>query len=281
MGLLGGSLGMAVKSALSGCVVAGYAHRKETLDLAMKAGAADEGFTDPLEAVRDADLVVLCTPVLMLSPLLRQLGPGLMDDAIVTDVGSTKASIVRDAERILGQRGRFVGSHPMAGSEKRGVEFARADLFEGSVCITTPTAQTDLAALTTVEQFWTVLGMKVVRIDPVRHDELLADVSHLPHAVAAALVSIQEEAALGLCGKGFLDLTRIAGGDGGLWRDIFLDNRAAVRHSIGRLIDELKVLDSLLERGDSEGIKAWLSAASARRKKLVERKQQDSESQSS
>src|SRR5881392_751875 len=126
LGLLGGSLGLAVKSRLNGCIVAGYAHRRETLDTAREMGAMDQGFSDPSEAVRGADLVVLCTPVLMISPLLRQIATTLTDGAVVTDVGSTKRSIVREGEEILAGTGRhFVGSHPMAGSEKRGVQFAK------------------------------------------------------------------------------------------------------------------------------------------------------------
>jgi len=276
LGLLGGSLGLAVKSRISGCSVTGYAHRKETLDAALTTGAVDEGFSDPAEAVRGADLVVLCTPVLMISPLLRQIATSLTDGAVVTDVGSTKRSIVREGEEILAGTGRhFVGSHPMAGSEKRGVQFAKADLYEGAVCITTPTGRTDPAALEKVEGFWKTLGMRLTRIEPDRHDQLLSDVSHLPHAVAGALVSMQDERALDICGKGFLDLTRIAGGDAGLWRDILLDNRDCVRASLQSLRGQLDALDVLLEKGDSEGIRRWLESASARRQGLAGRRKSD------
>ncbi len=276
LGLLGGSLGLAVKSRLNDCFVAGYAHRRETLDSALTIGAMDQGFDDPAAAVEGADLVVLCTPVLLISPLLRQIATSLTDGAVVTDVGSTKRSIVRDGEEILAEtRRHFVGSHPMAGSEKRGVQFAKSDLYEGAVCITTPTGRTNPAALEKVEGFWKTLGMRLTRIDPDRHDQLLSDVSHLPHAVAGALVAMQDERALEICGKGFLDLTRIAGGDGGLWRDILLDNQDCVRSSIRRLRAQLEGLDKLLETGDSEGIKRWLETASARRQELAGRRQFD------
>ena len=267
MGLLGGSLGLAVKKRINNCEIFGYAHRKETLDAAISMGAMDRGFSHAAEAVSGADLVVLCTPVLMLSPLLKEVAPNLAGGAVVTDVGSTKRSIVSEGEKALAGTGRqFVGSHPMAGSEKRGVQYARADLYEGAVCITTPTEKTDPAALEKVEGFWKALCMRVTRIEPNRHDQLLADVSHLPHAVAGALVAIQDDRALEICGKGFLDLTRIAGGDGGLWRDILLDNRDSVRGSIRRLSAELAALDQLLEEADSEGIKRWLEQASERRR---------------
>ena len=263
---------MAVKKSIKGCLVIGYAHRRETLDSAKELGAVDEGFEDPCAAVEGADLVVLCTPVLMLSPLLAQIAGYLRIGAVITDVGSTKRSIVAAGESILPPSVRFVGSHPMAGSEKRGIGFAKADLYEGAVCITTPTPRTDPDALQKVEAFWQSLGMRLTRLDPSVHDQLLADVSHLPHAVAAALVSLQEEQALGLCGKGFLDITRIASGDGGLWRDILIDNRDGIRRSIAKLVEQMNGLDALLEAGDSDGVKRWLDAASARRNGMVDRR---------
>jgi hypothetical protein len=172
------------------------------------------GYEDPARAVQGADFVVLCTPVGLLPDLLGRIAPALDAGAIVTDVGSTKATVVRSAER-LHPGVRFVGSHPMAGSEKRGVEHARADLYRGAVCITTPTDRTDPAALEQTEAFWRRLEMRVRRVSPEDHDRLICDVSHLPHAVAAALVTLQRDDALDLAGKGFMDATRIAGGDGG------------------------------------------------------------------
>ena len=216
--------------------------------------------------------MILATPVGLFENLLREIAPALSDGAIVTDVGSTKRSIVAAAEAILPKKARFVGSHPMAGSEKRGVEFARADLFDNATCLLTPTAHTDPQATRFVEQFWVELGMKTVRLSPVDHDQRLADISHLPHALAAALVLMQEEAALSLCGKGFLDTTRIAGGDGGLWRDIFLDNADNLRDGIDRLTDTLTHLKRLLDENDAVGIESWLNQAARRRDNLLKRK---------
>ncbi|QOV91435.1 prephenate dehydrogenase [Humisphaera borealis] len=264
VGLLGGSLGLAVKSVASDCRVIGYGHRRATLDAALALGAIDEGYDDPAAAVRDADLVVLCTPVSLLGEMLDRIAPFLADRAVVTDVGSTKASIVRlSEERHPGIR--FVGSHPMAGSEKRGVQFAQSDLFRNAVCITTPTDATDREALEAVEGFWRGLGMRLKRCSPAEHDRLICDVSHLPHAIAAALVTMQEDAALDLVGKGFLDATRIAGGDGGLWRDIFLDNRQNLAAAIGRLRTSLDDLERLLTPESSEALRDWLDRAAERR----------------
>jgi prephenate dehydrogenase len=156
----------------------------------------------------------------------------------------------------------------MAGSEKRGIEFARADLFDGAVCITTPTPNTDPSALMSVEEFWKTLGMKIHRCSPEEHDALVGWVSHLPHAVAAALVRIQSSASLGLAGRGFLDATRIAAGDPGLWRDILLDNRENVLRSIEQLQAELSKFSGMLDPSKASELQAWLSAAAAARENL-------------
>lgn len=160
----------------------------------------------------------------------------------------------------------------MAGSERRGVEFARADLFQNATCLTTPIAQTDAEALELVEGFWKKLGMRIVRLSPQEHDRQLADISHLPHALAAALVMMQDDIAMPLAGKGFLDTTRIAGGDGVLWRDIFHDNRDNVRSSLKRLRRQLDHFLALLERGKSEELAAFLNAAASRREQLLRKK---------
>lgn len=274
VGLLGGSIGLAVKSRISGLRVVGYGYRQATLDAALRVGAIDEAYDQPAPAVRGADWVILCTPVGRLRSLLGDIAADLTAGAILTDVGSTKRSVVNAAEELLPASVHFVGSHPMAGSEKRGVEFARRDLFDRAVCITTPTPRTDAAALQAVESFWQTLGMRTTRLDPVEHDRLLADVSHLPHALAAALVSIQEDKAFALCGKGFLDMTRIAGGDPGLWRDILLENRQNVRRSLARLIQTLGQLDAILETENSDRLETWLRAAADRRETIFEHRGQ-------
>ena len=268
VGLLGGSIGLAVKSNLTGCTVVGYGHRRATLDAALATGAVDEVYESPAAAVRGADLVILCTPVGTFPELLKVIGSSLADGAVVTDVGSTKVSVVEAAEKLLPATARFVGSHPMAGSEKRGVEHARADLFAGALCILTPDERTHPAALERVESFWQMLGMRTARISPAEHDRRLADISHLPHAVAAALIGMQEEASLALAGKGFADATRIAAGDGGLWRDIFIDNRENVIASIERLRAQLDEFAGALRAGDGAAVKAWLDAAAGRRGNL-------------
>jgi len=263
---------MAVKTAAIPGVVVGYGHRKSSLDRALEMGAIDESAATLADAVRGADLVILCTPVGLFQPILTEIAPVLASGAIVTDVGSTKRSVVESAETILPSSVHFVGSHPMAGSEKRGVEYARADLFQGARCILTPTRKTDPVALEKVDQFWQRLGMRTERMTPDEHDKRICDVSHLPHAVAAALVAMQSDEALPLAGKGFLDTTRIAGGDGALWRDILVDNRDNLIDGLTRFRGTLDELIRLLEPGQREALAKWLDAAAERRAKLLAEK---------
>jgi prephenate dehydrogenase len=266
VGLLGGSLGLAVKKRITDCHVTGYGHRGLTLAKAVEVGAIDDATQDLAAAVGEADCVILCTPVGLFERLLLQMAPALNAGAIVTDVGSTKRSAVELAKKFLPETVHFVGSHPMAGSEKRGVEFARADLFDGSVCITTPSSQTNGQALEAVENLWQTLGMRVIRLSPDEHDRRVAMISHLPHAVAAALVGIQDEKTLELAGKGFADATRIAAGDAELWRDIFLDNSDQLRLGLSQLRRQLNQFEALLD--NPAQLKLWLETMAQQRKGL-------------
>jgi prephenate dehydrogenase len=265
VGLLGGSIGLAVKNLTSGGEVIGYGHRPATLDAAVQSGAIDRGTTSAAEAVNDADLVILCTPVGLFRPLLQEIAGSLKAGAIVTDVGSTKRSVVALAGELLPAGVHFVGSHPMAGSEKRGVAFARADLFTGALCILTPTDRTNPGALAKVENFWSALGMRTKRLSPNDHDRLVSDISHLPHALAASLVAMQSDEALELAGKGFQDTTRVAAGDAGLWRDILLDNADCVKSSIARLRVQLDELEERLDPKQGQALFDWLQSAADKR----------------
>jgi prephenate dehydrogenase len=272
VGLLGGSIGLAVKAAGIPARITGYGHRAQTLRRALEMGAIDESASSCNSAVAGADLVVLCTPVGLFEELMREMAGALAPGTVVTDVGSTKRSVVEMAERLLPSSVRFVGSHPMAGSEKRGVEYARADLFQGARCILTPTDKTDPVALEKVDQFWRRLGMVTERMSPAEHDRRICDVSHLPHAIAAALVAMQSDETMPLAGKGFLDTTRIAGGDGALWRDIFQDNRDNLADAIRRFRESLDQVLRMLEPDQREALAQWLDQAAERRAKLLAEK---------
>lgn len=272
VGLLGGSIGLALRAAGSRCQITGYGYRKESLTKALEYGTIDDWTLDLGKAVAKAQLVILCTPVGLFDGLLSQLSPLLPEGAVVTDVGSTKRSVVTLAAERLPAACPFVGSHPMAGSEKRGVEYARADLFRNATCIITPTANTPKPAADAIDAFWKLLGMRVVRLSPEEHDAAVSDISHLPHVLAGALVAMQSYSAMPLAGKGFLDTTRIASGDALLWRDILLDNADNVKASLDRLQKQITTLRKLLTPGKSEALVQWLHAASTRRDQLVQQK---------
>ncbi len=237
----------------------------------MERGAIHKRFDSPAAAVLDSDLVILCTPVGIFGDMLGKISGSLKPGAIVTDVGSTKRSIVELARKHLPHGVHFVGSHPMAGGEKQGMPNARADLLTDATCILTPTESTDPGALATVDWFWKQLKMQTLQLSPGEHDRQVADISHLPHAVAAAMVRIQTTDALKLAARGFADSTRIAAGDSGLWRDIFLDNRDNVKAGIQRLQTELAELTRRLDAGDETAVRDWLVTAADIRKDLGRR----------
>jgi len=269
VGLLGGSVGLAVKAADERVRVVGVGRRESSLAKALEAGAADEVTLDTAAAVGRADLVVLATPLGAYARHLMAMKPALRRGTCVTDVGSTKAMVVRLAKEILGTRGPFVGAHPMAGGERRGVEFARADLFVGATCIITPTKTTPPGKVRRVERFWRMLGAVTVRMSPTAHDRAVARVSHLPHILAAIIVAGQRDEDLPLAGPGFLDTTRVASGDPAMWRDILLTNRRAVLAALDAADEQLMHLRDLLELGDGPALERYLARAKGRRDEMV------------
>jgi prephenate dehydrogenase len=268
-GLLGGSMGLAIKRLCRGVHVAGVGRRRKSLAAALKVGAIDSAHLEASTPAGRSDLVILATPVGAFGKYLKAIAPHLKRGVLVTDVGSTKATVVRTAEAILGRGGPFVGSHPMAGSERKGPTFARADLFAGATCIVTPTPSTPAALVRRTERLWRALGAKTVRMTPAAHDRAVATVSHLPHAVAALLAMLPPRAALAIAGKGLADMTRLAGGDPEVWRDIFVTNRPAMLEAIDEFDERLMALRDLMELGDAEGLFRLLAAARTRRERLL------------
>jgi len=266
VGLLGGSVGLALQAAGFSGTRVGVGRRASSLDRALKADAVDETTRSITEGVTGAGLVVLCTPIGRFKPLLEQMAGALAPDTYVTDVASTKGYVVRLAHRILPKTVRFAGSHPMAGSEKTGVEFSRADLFERSLCLVTPISRTPKSTARWLRGFWESLGGHTLVLPPHRHDELLARVSHLPHAVATALVNLSaRSAAIDLAGSGFADMTRIASGDPAMWTEIFGTNRSAMIKAVDQMLVELKRFRDRLDRDDERAILNWLDAAKTTR----------------
>lgn len=265
VGLLGGSLGLALKARCPSVRIYGVGRRQASLDEALARGAIDEAHLEPAEPVRDSDLVVLATPVGAFEQHLRSIAPVLSDESVVTDVGSTKSFVVRAARRSLGAGAAFVGSHPMAGSEKKGVAHASPDLFEGATCIVTPTDDAPDSAAERIEALWRLLGMHTLRMSPEQHDRAVAAVSHMPHAVSAILALLPEDNQLDVAATGFRDMTRLAGGDPEVWRDIFLTNREAIIESLDEMDESLARLRDLLELADAPAIEAFLAEAKNRR----------------
>jgi prephenate dehydrogenase len=267
VGLLGGSIGLAARQRRLADEVAGFVRRAASLKDCEQAGAVDYATTDLLAAVSNADLVILCTPLAQMRALVQQFSPALKRGAIVTDVGSVKADVVRELESLLKKSGaHFIGSHPMAGGEKMGVQAARTDLYANAVCVLTPTKKSKAAAVRKLEQFWKSLGARTLRLDAAQHDLLVSRSSHLPHVVAAALVNLVLDPAhpqtqVGLCATGFRDTTRIASGSPEMWRDIALANRKNLSRSVDDFVAELKRFQTALKKSDAPAVENFFATA--------------------
>lgn len=272
VGLLGGSVARAARVRGLARRIVGVGREPSRLESAIRDGTLDAATADLAEAVREADVVVLAAPVLVNEALLARLWPLVPDGAVVTDVGSTKRGIVTAAERLAAQRPvAFVGSHPMAGSERSGYGASRADLLEGALVVVTPTETTPTGALKRVTELWERCGARVTTLDPDTHDRAVAAVSHLPQVVARALVDAVarfEPAALDVAGRGFRDTTRIAASDPVIWREILIANRDAVTASLAAFRAALDDLEHAIQTGDGETLERRLAAIKAWRERL-------------
>ncbi|MBN1555887.1 MAG: prephenate dehydrogenase [Phycisphaerae bacterium] len=269
VGLLGGSIGLAIRRRFPRAIVAGVGRRESSLALAMKHKCVHEAYLDATQPASKSDLVILATPVGAFEKHLRKIHPVLRRGALVTDVGSTKARVVRVGERICGRGGAFVGSHPMAGNENKGPAFADADLIAGALCIVTPTKHTPAARVRRTEAIWRALGMRTLRLAPAEHDRAVAAVSHVPHALAALLMLLPKDKQLPVSATGLRDMTRLAAGDPEMWRDIMTTNRQAVLGSLDRLSRSLRRLRDLLEQDDARAIERFFARAKQRRDSTV------------
>lgn len=237
-GLIGGSIGLGLKKRNLAKTIIGVGHRASSLEKAIKMHAIDIGLLNEEEAVKDADIVILATSVNKIIDTGKKIIPLMKNNAILTDVGSTKKYIVERITHDIRQGITFVGAHPIAGSEQRGVEFASPDLFEGCTCIITPSSHTT-REVETISQLWRFLGAKIKFLTPEQHDEILAFVSHLPHLAASCLINAIKAEYLSCGASGLRDTTRVASGDPELWFDIFCQNRENVIKSIDRFMVEL------------------------------------------
>ncbi len=256
VGLIGGSLGRdLLKKGLAG-EVAGWGRCQQRLDKAVKAGACSSAVTSMMEVLKGADVVILCTPVEIIAKHLREIGPLVKEGALLMDVGSVKESIVDTAAGagLISAGKEFVGTHPMAGSEKSGVESSREGLFRGAPCIITPHKKNSPSAIEKAVQFWKELDAKVIQMTPAQHDLTVGFVSHLPHIVSTVLSKVCggsleniEDAAIA-AGPSFSDLTRIAGASPQLWSQIYLQNRDQVLKAVDEFLNSLKDFKKILKK---------------------------------
>lgn len=272
LGLLGGSVAKAARAASLAQEIVGVGRNPKSLEPALRERAVDRITTDLAEGVRGADMIVLATPVATLERQLPAVWEAASSHALLTDVGSTKAGIVRAAEALGALRPLgFVGSHPMAGSNLSGFSVARADLFSGATVILTPTDRTPSEPIKRVTEFWEAMGGRVTVMDPATHDRAVAAISHLPHLVVDALVAAvvdMDPRFLDVAARGFKDTTRIAASDPAVWREIFQQNREALAEAIAAFRGALGRLEGILAAGDDAAIESALEAIRKTRAEL-------------
>lgn len=277
IGLIGSSISHGCRRAgLAGSIV-GSARTPATVETAMRLGLIEQGFVSAAEAVEDADLVILCTPVGLCGPIAKEIARSLKPGAILTDVGSVKASIVKDVSPHVPEGVHFVPGHPIAGTEQSGPEAGFAELFDGRWCILTPEPHTDAAAVEKLKKFWEALGSKVEIMTPEHHDLVLAITSHVPHLIAYNIVNtaahlerVTDSEVIKFSAGGFRDFTRIAASDPIMWRDVFLNNKEAVLDMLGRFTEDLTMLQRAIRFGDGETLHRLFTEARAIRRNIIQ-----------
>jgi cyclohexadieny/prephenate dehydrogenase len=273
IGLIGSSLSHAMRRGGLAATIVGHARTAETRAKALELGLVAEAFATAAQAVRGADLVILCAPVGACGPLAQEIGPHLAPGAILTDVGSVKGSIVRDCGPYVPAGVHFIPGHPIAGTEQSGPEAGFATLFDGRWCLLTPVENSDPAAVAKLKAFWEACGSKVDLMTADHHDMVLAITSHLPHLIAYNIVNtaahlerVTDSEVIKFSAGGFRDFTRIAASDPTMWRDVFLNNKEAVLEMLGRFSEDLTMLQRAIRFGDGDTLfKLFTDARAIRR----------------
>jgi cyclohexadieny/prephenate dehydrogenase len=277
IGLIGSSISHAIRRRSHATRITGHARTADTRETALRLGLVDQAFATAGEAVTDADLVILCVPVGACGAVAREIGPHLKAGAVVTDVGSVKASVVRDVAPHLPATVSFVPGHPIAGTENSGPEAGFAELFDDRWCILTPTEESPPEDVRRLEQFWRDLGSEVETMSPDHHDLVLAITSHLPHLIAFNIVNsarhleqVTDTEVIKFSAGGFRDFTRIAASDPVMWRDVFLNNKEAVLEMLGRFTEDLTDLQRAIRFGDGEKLQRLFTEARGVRKSIID-----------
>jgi prephenate dehydrogenase len=272
VGLIGASLGLALKGAGVVREVIGVGRSSANLDQAKKMGAIDR-VADLAEAVQSSQWIVLCVPVAQMRAIFTQLEPHLGSNTLITDAGSTKSDVILAAKEVLGKKVcQFVPAHPIAGGAQHGAAAARADLFQGKQTIICQLQENSAADVALVEEFWKVLGSNIKRISAVQHDAIYAAVSHLPHILSYALMasvlnSEDAEQKLGHAGAGFRDFTRIAASSPEMWRDICIANKQAILKELDQYLSITQRLREMIAKEDANGLEKVFQKASQARQK--------------
>jgi prephenate dehydrogenase len=271
-GLIGGSMGLILRRRRLADRVVGVGRRQVTLDKVMRVGAADEVTLDMAEGLREADLVVLATPIGSFAGIMEGAAALLAQNAILTEVGSAKASVIETVTAALRERPdvSFVPTHPMAGSEQAGPLAADHDLFRGAVCIITPLPDCPRQALDRIEAMWAAFGARIAMMDPETHDDLVARISHVPHLAAAALMAVVDDDDARFCGGGLRDTTRIASGSPAMWLDICKANHAPIHKALLDYVGVLQGIGEALSQSDLTDLERMLQAAKEKRDRLNE-----------
>jgi prephenate dehydrogenase len=278
VGLIGGSLALALKHAGKVGRIIGVGRSRENLEIALQLGAIDEIQPDLLQATRDADVIVLATPVTTIAHLLECIAPELNDTKIVTDVGSVKSGVIDAARNALEQNfSRFVPGHPVAGKEKSGITAATGELFENHKVILTPTAETDSGACQVIEKMWAIVGADVKRMDSGDHDRVLSITSHLPHVLSYVMMdflstSPERKSCYEMAAGGFYDFTRTASSDPEMWRDISIMNGPRLLEHIEKYQEQLTYVARLIESGDEKALEDLFASAKQARSLVTEKR---------
>ena len=277
VGLIGASMAHAMRRGSLAAHIAGHANTEATRKRAGELGFCHSIHADPKDAVRDADLVVFCTPVGAFSSVAEAIAPALKQGAIVTDVGSVKMAAVRDIGPHVPAGVHFIPGHPIAGTEHSGPDAGFAELFDGRWCILTPPAGTDEAAVQKLAEFWRGLGSRLEVMDAKHHDIVLAITSHVPHLIAYNIVGtasdleqVTQSEVIKFSAGGFRDFTRIAASDPTMWRDVFLNNREAVLEVLGRFSEDLSRLQRAIRWGEGDMLFELFTRTRAIRREVVD-----------
>ncbi|GGA30889.1 prephenate/arogenate dehydrogenase family protein [Neptunicoccus cionae] len=277
LGLIAGSMAKAMRRAGLAGEIVGHARSAETRKTALEIGLVDAVFDTAAEAVKDADLVVLCVPVGVMGSIAQEIAPHLAQDATVSDVGSVKKAIIDAVQPHMPDHVHFIPAHPLAGTEHSGPHAGFADLFNNRWCLFTPLPETDRAYVDRLKQLWSEMGANVEEMDAEHHDLVLAVTSHTPHLIAYTMVGVADDLqrvankeVIDFSAAGFRDFTRIAASDPTMWRDVFLNNKEATLEILGRFTEELFDLQRAIRRGDGEQLFDHFTRTRAIRRSIID-----------